>query len=261
MLGHPWLYTMYSHHILTYVLCGLLCETLCYSWQHCLFDGSGSGICTNGEIRLVNGTARFEGRVELCNGSVWKTVYGGPSYYWTRNDSYVVCRQVLDQLGEELNGSLYRSGLWFMCVLVLFFCITSGAITRRYQYFGKGGRNQLVYVYNRVCNGNETAYTLCEQENYRIGSTDDHTNDIGVTCIPANTSLVQGLSFNTHTGMLTLSLTHICTHTHTHTHTERMCSTDNLNKPISVSKWLLSESYHNSILHLLQSSWRSSWGL
>lgn len=46
--------------------------------------------CTNGDIRLVDGSNSDEGRVEYCNNGVWGTVCGD---LWDRNNTLVVCRQ------------------------------------------------------------------------------------------------------------------------------------------------------------------------
>ena len=47
--------------------------------------------CINGKIRLANGGSRFEGRVELCYGSVWGSVC---SNLWDSDEAKVVCRQL-----------------------------------------------------------------------------------------------------------------------------------------------------------------------
>ena len=46
--------------------------------------------CSNGDIRLVNGTNQLEGRLEICINKVWGTVC---SQGFTADDAEVVCSQ------------------------------------------------------------------------------------------------------------------------------------------------------------------------
>ena len=48
-------------------------------------------LCHNGDIRLVNGTTAFEGRVEICWNETWGTVC---DHYWSGTDAQVACRQL-----------------------------------------------------------------------------------------------------------------------------------------------------------------------
>ena len=47
--------------------------------------------CTEGDVRLVNGHTKYEGRVEICLNNTWGAVC---QYNWHSADAKVVCRQL-----------------------------------------------------------------------------------------------------------------------------------------------------------------------
>ena len=47
--------------------------------------------CSNGDVRLVNGTTPSEGRVEICYDGVWGSVCDSG---WDSNNAVIVCRQM-----------------------------------------------------------------------------------------------------------------------------------------------------------------------
>ena len=55
--------------------------------------------CSDGDVRLIGGTASNEGRVEICINQAWGSVCYSTSRYswrnsWDNNDAKVVCRQL-----------------------------------------------------------------------------------------------------------------------------------------------------------------------
>ena len=58
--------------------------------------------CTEGDVRLLEGTTHLEGRVSVCKNNVWGTVCDSG---WQAADATVVCRQ----LGLSIAGILLIS--------------------------------------------------------------------------------------------------------------------------------------------------------
>ena len=47
--------------------------------------------CTDGDVRLANGTDQYEGRVEVCSNATWHTVCENG---WSNEDAEVTCRNL-----------------------------------------------------------------------------------------------------------------------------------------------------------------------
>ena len=63
------------------------------------YSGAAPPECTDGEIRLVNGTTERNGRVEMCYGGIWGSVC---NHFWDDTDASVVCRE----LGHNSTGNV-----------------------------------------------------------------------------------------------------------------------------------------------------------
>ena len=83
--------------------------------------GITSSNCSDGDVRLVDGSVDYEGRVEACINRVWGTVcsttYRYARYYYSRwdlNDAKVVCRQ----LGHQELGMLLQNNNYIKCLFI-----------------------------------------------------------------------------------------------------------------------------------------------
>ncbi|XP_011409421.1 PREDICTED: deleted in malignant brain tumors 1 protein-like, partial [Amphimedon queenslandica] len=162
----------YYHNIWSYGIIYPNCtgiESVIWNCSHvetnnCL-DNSDAGVicqtgniepvdCVSGDVRLINGTLKSQGRLEVCIGNVWGTVCGRS---WDNYDSQVVCKQLgYQRLGASYGYELYGHG--------------SGPILFGYMY----------------CNGHEESLFDCSRNVQSVvsGSCADHYYDIGLKCEP-----------------------------------------------------------------------------
>ena len=106
-------------------------------------------VCTQGDVRLVNGPTDNEGRVEVCDSNAWGTVCDDA---WDTNDGNVVCRQLGLGSASSVSGS---------------------------AFYGQGTGSILLDQVN--CIGTEAALLDCSSN--PIGSHDcSHFEDAGVAC-------------------------------------------------------------------------------
>ena len=106
------------------------------------------GTCTEGNIRLMDGTNNHEGRVEVCHSNVWGTVC---SDYWSSNDGIVACRQL---------------GLQYIATT-----------TNAYFLSGTGQ----IWLDNVLCTGSESQLIDCSHNGFGSHNC-DHSEDAGVVC-------------------------------------------------------------------------------
>ena len=71
----------------------------------CFPETPVNGSCGLGEVRLVNGSTEYEGRVEICIGGEWGTICDAS---WGDLESQVVCRQLgYSEAGQLLYKDRY----------------------------------------------------------------------------------------------------------------------------------------------------------
>ena len=96
--------------------------------------------CTTGDVRLVNGSTQYEGRVEICMNEVWGSVCDNS---WD-SSSYasVICKQL---------GYQGKFSTFIHCSVFVFyvFVIYLGGIPLSHSHFGPG--NGPIHIYYTNC--------------------------------------------------------------------------------------------------------------
>lgn len=107
--------------------------------------------CTQGEVRLVNGTTPDEGRVELCFRNVWGTVC---AQNFDTVDASVVCRQL--GYAQESAVALFGANV-------------------------VDGTGQ-IWFSNSFCTGAEARLIDCHRGSALGVNTCQHSQDVGARC-------------------------------------------------------------------------------
>ncbi|XP_019858318.1 PREDICTED: deleted in malignant brain tumors 1 protein-like, partial [Amphimedon queenslandica] len=69
-------------------------------------DATVDTSCTTGDVRLVGGPNKYEGRVEICYNQMWGTIC---DHFWGTTEANVVCKQ----LGHQMTGSVSVHGSYY----------------------------------------------------------------------------------------------------------------------------------------------------
>ena len=139
--------------------------------------------CSDGEIRLVDGSTPNEGRVEVCINQAWGTICG--NYYWDSNDANVVCGQLgYLQQGKTITV-LCLDNVWTNRYFVNYsrnaFILSTGAVATRNSIYGQGSGP--ILMSNLNCNGLESTILACDQRTNTYGVLScSHFQDAGVIC-------------------------------------------------------------------------------
>ena len=128
--------------------------------------------CTDGDLRLVNGSNGSEGRVEMCYNATWGTVCDDD---WDSVDAEVVCRQ----LGFTTAGMSPVSSTTGKHALCHSSFSYTGATAILEAFFGQG--NGSIWLDDVRCTGNETRLIACSHS--AIGRHNCvHSEDASVRC-------------------------------------------------------------------------------
>ena len=124
-------------------------------------------MCSDGDLRLVNGSVPTEGRVEICRNNSYGTICDDQ---WDVLDARVACRQ----LGYSGQGKyIYKP---YVYAITLFNNIID-ALPLRLAFFGQGTGS--ILIDNLICNGSESRLQDCR---FSIGHDCEHSEDAGVKC-------------------------------------------------------------------------------
>lgn len=128
---------------------------------------SDPGTCTDGQIRIVNGTIQQEGRAEVCFNGVWGSICQGS---WNGIDAYVFCKE-LGYKGPSNNNDLIK--------LYSFF---NNSLDPTLYYNAKFGEGNGPVVWNNIaCSGWESTIQSCSKQVYP-SFTCSQQYTVGMTC-------------------------------------------------------------------------------
>ena len=128
--------------------------------------------CTDGDVRLVDGTSERNGRVEICFGGVWGTVCDDD---WDDRDAGVVCRELGFTDSEGITNYILYTVQTF--ILQLAYLLT-GSVYAISQF---GGGEGVIFLDMIACTGNEAQLGDCSHSGLQNHDC-VHIEDAGVVC-------------------------------------------------------------------------------
>ena len=131
--------------------------------------------CTYGEVRLMDGSNKYEGRVEICFGGRFGTVCDD---LWDILDAAVVC----SELGFSADGTQFKTCDYLVCKVTflnseLYFV---GATPFSSSRFGTG-EDMPIFIDDTRCIGNESGLVECSSSGIGFHNC-LHVEDAGVRC-------------------------------------------------------------------------------
>lgn len=144
-------------------------------------------MCRDYDVRLVNGTTGFEGRIEICLANRWGTVCDDS---WDDNDAAVVCRQLqFSGAGKTtpMRQQNYQPFLLMQLysrvnyITLSYDYIHAGAVGFSRATFGQG--TGLILLDNVKCRGKEKKLIDCSNNGLLIHNCEHH-EDASVLCLP-----------------------------------------------------------------------------
>ena len=132
---------------------------------------TAAGNCTDGSLRLQNGTSALSGGVELCLNNAWGTIC---DQGFGTADATVICQQLgfantsKRRKGRGHSEHIDQHGLY---------SLGTDATALRGAAFGRGIGP--IFMEFLACSGSETSILSCTSY---LQHTCDHSRDVGVIC-------------------------------------------------------------------------------